>query len=36
MNGRFLINQVRSCVLPYISQIVEKVSFFQLPYSMIL
>ena len=32
MNGSCLIIQVRSCVLPYASQISEKTSFFQLPY----
>ena len=32
MNGICLINQVRSRVLPYISQIAEEASFFQLPY----
>ena len=32
MNGSCLIIQVRSCVLPYASQIAEKTSFFQLPY----
>ena len=28
MNRSFLINQVRSCMLPYTSQIVEEASFF--------
>ena len=32
MNGGFLINQVRLCMLPYTSQIVEKAYFFRLPY----
>ena len=32
MNGSFLINQVRLCMLPYTSQIVEKAYFFRLPY----
>ena len=32
MNGSFLMNQVRSCMLPYTSQIAEEVSFFRLPY----
>ena len=32
MTGSCLINQVRSCMLPYASQIAEKASFFQLPY----
>ena len=30
VNGSFLINQVRLCMLPYTSQIVEKL--FRLPY----
>ena len=33
MNGIFLINQVRSRMLPHTSQIVEEASFFQLSYS---
>ena len=32
MNGSFLLNQVRSCMLPYTSQIAEKASFFSVPY----
>ena len=32
MNGICLINQVRSRMLPYTSQIAEEASFFQLPY----
>ena len=32
MNGNCLINQVVSSMVPYISQIAEEVSFFQLPY----
>ena len=32
MNGSFLINQVRLCMLPYTSQIVEKAYFFRLPH----
>ena len=28
MNGSFLINQVKSCLLPYTSQIAEQASFF--------
>ena len=33
MNGSFLIiNQVKSCMLPYTSQIAEKTSFFPVPY----
>ena len=32
MNGICLINQVRSRMLPYASQIAEEASFFQLPY----
>ena len=32
MNEISLINQVRSRILPYISQIAEEASFFQLPY----
>ena len=31
MNGSFLINQVRLCMLPYTSQIAKEV-FFQLPF----
>ena len=31
MNENFLINQVRSCLLPYTSQIAEKASLFRLP-----
>ena len=32
MNGSFLINQVRSCMLPYTSQTAEKASFFRFPF----
>ena len=32
INGSFLINQVKSCMLPYSSQTAEKASFFRLPY----
>ena len=31
-NGSFLINQVRSCMFPFTSQIAEEASFFRLPY----
>ena len=32
MNGSFLMNQVRSCMLPYTSQITEEAYFFRLTY----
>ena len=32
MNGSFLINQLRSCMLPYTPEIIEEASFFRLPY----
>ena len=32
MNESFVINQMRSCMLPYTSQIPEEDSFFRLPY----
>ena len=32
MSESCLTNQVRSCMLPYVLQIAEKASFFQLPY----
>ena len=32
MNESFLINQVKSCMLPYTPQITKEASFFRLPY----
>ena len=32
LNGSFLINQVRSSMIPYTSQITEEASFFRLSY----